>query len=301
MVTTLASLVLSPSQRPRAASTLTVPLGSASPTRASAGSRGVQSRALPAAEPGKEDDSLLSGSALRNWLRNHPRLHRVATHFIVRVAGPYEARFERALLRELRGARCFWDVGANVGVYASKASEQEHVPTVVAIEPSAACCEQLRMLPFSPLVIEAALSNEDGFATLSVAAGPSAVSNHLTRTTDSEGVGVRTARGDTLVAQGVPAPDVMKIDVEGFEVEVFDGMPVLLRDVNLRAVCLEVHFAQLHERGMGDAAGRIVKALRVAGFRVRWVDPSHLVARRVAKGAELAGNTKHIEDEFSDL
>lgn len=222
---------------------------------------------------------MIMGPGFRNWLRNRPRIHRTVSYIVVRVTGPYEARFERELLRELRGAQCFWDVGANVGEYASKASEQ-HVPTVVAIEPSAPCCEQLRMLSVAPVVIEAALSNEDGLATLSVAAGPLAVSNHLTRTSDEEGVGVRTARGDTLVAQGVPAPNVIKIDVEGFEGEVLDGMPLLLQDETLKAVCLEVHFAQLHERGIGKEPARIVRVLRAAGFRVRWVDPSHLVARR---------------------
>lgn len=226
------------------------------------------------------------GLRFRNWLRTRPRLHRVVSHIVIRVTGPYEARFERELLRELRGAECFWDVGANVGEYASKASEQ-HVPTVVAIEPSAGCCDQLRMLSNVPIVVESALSNADGIATLSVVAGPLAVSNHLARSTDEEGVGVRTVRGDTLVAQGVPAPDVIKIDVEGFEGEVLDGMPLLLQDRKLRAVCLEVHFAQLHERGMGDEPARIVNVLRAAGFRVRWVDPSHLVARRPRAVAEV--------------
>lgn len=222
---------------------------------------------------------MIKGPRFRNWLRSRPRLHRVASSLVVRLTGPYEARFERGLLRALRGVGCFWDVGANVGEYVLKATEQG-VPTVVAIEPSAACCERLRKLSTAPVVIEAALSDNDGLATFSVSAGPVAVSNHLARGTDQEGVGVRTARGDTLVAQGIPAPDVVKIDVEGFEGEVLDGMPLLLLDPTLKTVCLEVHFAQLHERGLGDEPARIVKVLRAAGFRVRWIDPSHLIARR---------------------
>lgn len=215
----------------------------------------------------------------RSWLRNRPLLHRAASSVVVLVTGPYEARFERALLKALQGAHCFWDVGANVGGYVCKAREQR-VPTVVAIEPSVACCEQLRMLPVAPVVIEAALSDADGLATFSVSAGPLAVSNHLTGTTDQEGVGVRTFRADTLIEQGVPTPDVIKMDVEGFEGEVLDGMPLLLQDRTLKTVCMEVHFAQLHDRGMGGEPARIVNILRAAGFRVRWVDPSHLIATR---------------------
>lgn len=222
---------------------------------------------------------MIGGSGFRIWLRSHRRLHRAASVVVGRVTGPYEARFERSLVGALHGAQSFWDIGANVGEYVLKAIER-HVPLVVAIEPSAACCERLRMLPVAPVVIEAALSNEDGVATLSVAAGPLAVSNHLTRTSEVEGVGVRTARGDTLVAQGVPVPNVIKIDVEGFEGEVLDGMPLLLQNQTLRTIGMEVHFAQLHERGMSDEPARIVRVLRSAGFRVRWVDPSHLVARR---------------------
>ena len=216
---------------------------------------------------------------LRNWLRSHPRLHRAASSVVVRFTGSYEARFERALLEAVHDAGCFWDVGANIGEYVRKVTDQG-VSTVVAIEPSEACCQQLRRLPSAPLVIEAALSDEDGHASFSVNAGPLAVSNHLTRTTDQEGVGVRTSRADTLVARGVPTPDVIKIDVEGFEGEVLDGMPLLLQNKTLKTVCMEVHFAQLQERGIGNEPARIVRVLRAAGFRVHWVDPSHLIAQR---------------------
>lgn len=220
-----------------------------------------------------------AGRSFRVWLRGHPRLRRAASFVVARVTGPYEARFERALLNALGDARCFWDVGANVGEYVVKAAEQQ-VPVVVGIEPSAACCEQLRMLPVEAVVIEVALSDEDGFATFSMAAGPLGVSNHLTSAAGQGGVRVRTARGDTLVAEGVPVPEVIKIDVEGLEGEVLDGMPKLLHDPALRTICMEVHFAQLHERGLSEEPARITALLRESGFRVRWVDPSHLVATR---------------------
>lgn len=222
---------------------------------------------------------MIMGIRLRNWLRGRPRLHRIASAVVARATGPYEAKFEQAMLGALRGANCFWDVGANIGQYVRKATDLG-VTTVVAIEPSPACCTQLRGLPGAPVVIERALSDCDGIAALNVDAGPLAVSNHLAPATDREGVGVRVARGDTLVTEGVPAPEVMKIDVEGFEGEVLAGMPLLLHGETLTTVCMEVHFSRLQERGLGDTPVRIVDLLRSAGFRLRWVDPSHLVATK---------------------
>jgi hypothetical protein len=86
-------------------------------------------------------------------------------------------------------------------------------------------------------------------------------------------------RGDALAAElGLPAPNVVKIDVEGYEWEVLQGLGNLLARPALRAVFVEVHFSILHERGLDGAPPQIVALLESAGFAIQWLDLSHLVA-----------------------
>lgn len=75
-------------------------------------------------------------------------------------------------------------------------------------------------------------------------------------------------------------PNVIKIDVEGFEVEVVQGLSQTLSDRRLRAVFIEVHFLEISKRGLRDGVGRLKTSLENAGLSVRWLDPSHIVARR---------------------
>jgi len=94
------------------------------------------------------------------------------------------------------------------------------------------------------------------------------------------GLSVRVARADTLVAAGERAPNVIKIDVEGFEGEVLQGMDELLSRPELRAVFIEVHFAQLAKRGKEMEPVQIVERLRRRGFSISWLDASHLAGHR---------------------
>ena len=75
-------------------------------------------------------------------------------------------------------------------------------------------------------------------------------------------------------------PNVIKIDVEGFELEVLTGMAQFLASPTLRSLFIEVHFSILSERGRTEAPRKIVHRFRLTGFNVKWLDPSHLVAQR---------------------
>ena len=68
--------------------------------------------------------------------------------------------------------------------------------------------------------------------------GDTAPSNHLTNGGDTSAVRVKTARGDSLLAQGYGPPAVIKIDVEGFEGEVLDGMELPCSLLILAPCCL---------------------------------------------------------------
>lgn len=225
----------------------------------------------------------VSGGA-RAVLRRNPRLHRLVGRAVERFTGPYEARFLAAMQESLEPGTCIWDVGANVGEYTrtfgAAVGAEGHV---VAVEPSPSCCVVLTQIAAAfpnVTVVQAALGDREGVLALNVSAGPDAVSNHVRAQRTGSTIDVRSVRADTLVREGLPPPEAVKIDVEGFESEVLRGMKDLLAGSRLRSVFLEVHFAQLADRGMRGEPRRITSELRHAGFTVSWIDPSHLVGRR---------------------
>ncbi|MCA1711766.1 MAG: FkbM family methyltransferase [Actinobacteria bacterium] len=226
---------------------------------------------------------LTSAPALRAriLLRRFPTVHALLARTVNAAQGGYEARFEQALTGAVRPSDCVWDVGANVGLYVPSLLDCLGPSGVlVAVEPAPECVAVLRGLaaPDPRLrVAPVALSDRSGDATFSVADGATAVSNGLREGGDMI---VPTVTGDELVGEDVPAPNVVKIDVEGFEWEVLRGMPGVLADSRLHTVLVEVHFSQLADRGMTDAPAHMVRLLEAARFTVGWTDPSHLVARR---------------------
>jgi FkbM family methyltransferase len=236
--------------------------------------------------------SLLSSEfavSARSAIRRYPRIQRAMVNILSlrRTGEEYEESFRQAMLRCIRPGDCVWDVGANIGHYSELfASAVGPSGKVISFEPSEACAAILEARTRDHAVgapweiAPIALSDADGDAWLSVRAGDTAPGNHLVSHDDPSAVAVRTARADSLLAAGYRAPAVVKIDVEGFEGEVLDGMGAGLRLASLRAVCVEVHFRKLNERGKGREPSRIVELLRSSGFAVKWVDKSHLVAQR---------------------
>lgn len=225
---------------------------------------------------------LLSPTAvrMRGWLRQHPLLHRT----LLRVSSgmrrkdrwQYEGRYAATACSVIRPDDCVWDVGANVGIYTRRFLEQlGPAGTVVAFDPSPTCCEIVNRIGDPRLQVEElAIADSDGTAPFSMKGGSSSEDSHL-----GEGaLTVRVARVDSLVQSGLPQPTVIKVDVEGFEGEVIDGLGLVWQ--SLHALLFEVHFRLLDERGKPNEPLRLVNACRSRGFNVRWVDWSHFIATR---------------------
>ena len=74
------------------------------------------------------------------------------------------------------------------------------------------------------------------------------------------------------------------LEISGFDeisgLEVISGMSEILKNKQLKAGCIEVHFRRLDERGVGHAPREIENRLKRAGFSVNWCDPSHIIATR---------------------
>ena len=104
--------------------------------------------------------------------------------------------------------------------------------------------------------------------------------------------GQRVVEGETVYIHEVVATEqvfhhreimrffLVKIDAEGAEVEILEGMENILSSQELRAIFMEVHFSVLQERGLAKAPAEMEKKLISKGFHVEWVDFSHLVAQK---------------------
>lgn len=126
----------------------------------------------------------------------------------------------------------FWDVGAYHGHYAVLMAALG--ADAVAFEPGYESIPRIRqhaaLNGLSVPVYSVALSDRDGRASLG---GPSP--NERAVNEVNVGERVTTRRGDTIT----PAPDVVKIDVEGHEQAVLDGLSGHL--AGIQRVLVEVH------------------------------------------------------------
>jgi FkbM family methyltransferase len=222
--------------------------------------------------------------AWRNRLRQNSLVRTVYSSIASR--GDYEARFSRELLVSVHAGDTVWDVGANVGVYATQFAERG-AANVVCFEPAPAaiaalqrCFAEKPEIAGSVRIVPIALGSRRSKAVFS-ADGASPNNQILAAAGNQPTVEIQVYSGDGALAElDLPSPNVIKIDVEGYELEVIEGLSRVLASRTLRSVFIEVHFSLLHNRGLDRAPAAILQTLRSQGFQVRWVDPSHIGAHR---------------------
>ena len=200
----------------------------------------------------------------------------------------YEQAFDKAMFEGIKPGDVIWDVGANVGHYTRKFSDSVgSTGQVFTFEPFPATAARLRAELTgveTVTVLPVALGAETG--TVSMREGDDEFG--ATSRIVAQGAGeskvthVDIATGDSIFSRGLAAaPAIIKIDTEGFELDVLNGMQEILNRATLRAIFIEVHFGILAERGLSAAPGRIERLLSEKGFRNRWLDLSHLAACRL--------------------
>jgi len=142
--------------------------------------------------------------------------------------GTYEREKQRAFAAAVEPTMTVFDIGANVGFYTLIASRLVGPRgRVVAFEPLPRNVDYLRRhvsmnAASNVTVIEAAVAERGGTGMLKEGSGPA--EGALSSCGD---VMVRLVALDLLT--DLPAPDVMKIDVEGAEFEVLRGAAATLR------------------------------------------------------------------------
>lgn len=179
--------------------------------------------------------------------------------------------------------RTFWDLGANVGSVSLPVLALCPHCTATMFEPSPTVMPRLlRNLALNPELaararpLQIAVSDHDGTAQFFVSrerfnSGVGGIGPAHNRASSS--VEVRSARADTLIAAGeVDPPDLIKVDVEGYEFEVMQGLEPVLRGPSAPEVVFEHCVYRLRDRGR--PLSEVVDLLRSWSFEL-FVQDAH--------------------------
>lgn len=187
----------------------------------------------------------------------------------------------RNFLKSIENDDVVYDIGANTGLYSLFAAKVCHHGTVVAFEPYPPNLRVLRQdiarnSLYNITVVESALSDSVGEIEFNqprnndIGYGSSSINVKK----DREALTLPTTTGDTLIADGeIPPPNVVKIDVEGAEPLVIDGMKEALANPNCRVLYCEVHLPGISERpsieDFGSSPEELEAKLEKLGFSVQ--------------------------------
>lgn len=215
------------------------------------------------------------------------KIHKPKTYLKIArntIMGPPEPEPQiTRTLRKIHGD-LFVDIGANIGQYALGLAG--HFTQVYAFEPNPPMAEKLFQLSVSKRkvsVFPVALSNMDGermFYTNPFAGSTGSANTILKefvykpevdpkiRPPDQtfigkDGVLVKTAKYDSMITS---VADLVKMDVEGAEFLVLEGMRESIDRGRVTRICVE-----LHNR---DRKRELETVLN--GYRTRWLDHSHI-------------------------
>ena len=218
---------------------------------------------------------------LRRWGRLLG-INKILIKFI--SSANYEGEFDEELSKCIRNGDCVWDVGANVGFYTKQFSQMVgDKGKVFAFEPSAVNYNKLTKdceLLSNAYLFNFGLGDKEEKIFFKQGADELGATSRIVAESESDDQ-VEIKVGEDLVTHRVAeVPNVVKIDVEGYEWEVVDGLKGFLQHHELRTIGIEVHFRLLQLRKKSDTPAKLESLLRQNGFKITWTDPSHLIASK---------------------
>ena len=182
------------------------------------------------------------GPAAGIWLHLNPRTGRIM------LEGNGEPQVQAALVEHLRLGMTFCDVGANIGFFSMLAARLVGpAGWVVSFEADPEIAQRLRTNAaknsFAWIRVEqqavCAEPNEVFFQRADAATSPDRGEGHIVADHSADAISVTGTSLDAY-AWTKSAPDFVKCDVEGAEVEVFRGAKHLLYDKRPKILC-EMH------------------------------------------------------------
>lgn len=188
--------------------------------------------------------------------------------------GYYERDELNLLASHLHRGDTFVDVGANVGAFsACAASLVGPQGRVLTVEPTPALLTKLQATFGQNVpqveILPIALGDTDG--TLTLFEPPASLGNfdpsviEYCANMKRFEVPVRRLK-NVLVERAIKRVDFLKIDVEGFEPEVLDGMGEFLSDGRISAILIELNEPMLTKRG--SSTEKLHQSLVDCGFKL---------------------------------
>jgi FkbM family methyltransferase len=187
-------------------------------------------------------------------------------------SGYYEPEVWEGLTRHMTTDEVLWDVGAFIGSVSVQALLDPRVKEVHAFEPNP---EQANLLNHNLqlnghrwVLHRLALSNRNESAQLFRHELPLKGGATLSNDYGAGSVTVNCHMVDTLVFElGVPAPTLMKVDIEDWEYPLFEGAARLFAQRAPKAIVFEAS---------SDQAGNIIDQrladyLKTYGYRIQWL------------------------------
>lgn len=210
--------------------------------------------------------------------------------------GMYEEGVIQKLASVLGPGMGFVDVGANIGLHSLVAAHRVGVSgRVLALEPQHLVYERLKAnialnnlsqvtalnlaagAADSELTLHHLSEANDGLATLALSAGEKSGMEETVRVVRLDGL-IRSVFGDAL-------PEVLKIDVEGAELEVLRGATKTFRQSRPNHVfveCIEHHLNRFNA-----TSGMLIQWLLDAGFKVSGLKAGRWVGIRAEDGVSM--------------
>ena len=223
---------------------------------------------------------LLGSNSRRKWrfsLKGYPVALRISGrsgfYFLMElIAGDAYRAFRPMLSRQREGDAIVMDCGANVGFFGLWALRQNPELKVYCFEPHPETyrdlLEHVRLSKASNRIIaeNMAVGSQEGVLDIEVRqdSNMAIVGEVVTKANDVQGIMVKVpvTTIDAYCATHHLRPSLLKVDVEGYELDVLSGAAQTL--VHISAVILEAHSPEL----LKDCTER----LRQHGFRVTEVD-----------------------------
>lgn len=187
-----------------------------------------------------------------------------------------ESKVLSIFLNSLREDDVVWDIGASYGIYSLFASSKLSSGKIYAFEPEIKTYKLLekniRLNNLQNIVpLNYALSDCEGFVDLYVSDSANIGTHSLVMRDDfpvsKKGKLVNVRTGDKIVqGREVCLPNVVKIDVEGAEMNVLEGMKDILFTPKLRLIQIEIHekVLPLFNRTVGD----VFNIMETSGYKL---------------------------------